>query len=260
MIEWNLFNLQNRLRPVIEEFILFHDYLLLVLMFILSGAIVFTLCFFGAQFCNRALVESQFLEALWTILPALALARVALPCLRVLYEDIRTRTYITVKSVDSCPQYKTYSHENLWITRPIFSSSEDVYVTPESTLDRKLHSDDYIISEVTLDRELYSVLGIDERAVLPYTVNSQVLIDGGADGAGTWYLPGVQVDWESTPGRIRNMDLKEYHLGLLYGECHPICGSGLNLLPVVRETVYQLESPPAPMHPPTLFYYALDLE
>jgi len=115
--------------------------------------------------------------------------RVALPCLRVLYEDIRTRTYITVKSVDSCPQYKTYSHENLWITRPIFSSSEDVYVTPESTLDRKLHSDDYIISEVTLDRELYSVLGIDERAVLPYTVNSQVLIDGGADGAARGICP-----------------------------------------------------------------------
>lgn len=261
MVEWNLFNLQNRLSPVIEEFIFFHDYLIIVLMFILSGAIVFTPCFFGAQFCNRALVEGQFLEALWTILPALALTRVALPCLRVLYNlDIRARTYITVKSVDSCPQYKTYSHKNLWITRPIFSSSEGAYVTPESALDRKLNSDDYIISKSTLDRELYSVLGIDERAVLPYTVNSQVLINGGADGVGTWYLPGVLVDWETTPGRIRHMDLSDYHLGLLYGECHPICGSGLNLLPVVCETVYRLESPPAPTHPPTMFYYALDLE
>ena len=261
MVEWNLFNLQNRLSPVIEEFIFFHDYLIIVLMFILSGAIVFTLCFFGAQFCNRALVEGQFLEALWTILPALALTRVALPCLRVLYDlDIRASTHITVKSVDSCPQYKTYTHENLWISRPLFSSPEDVYIRPESTLDRKLHSDAYIMLENTLDTKLLSLLEFDPRVVSPYTVSSQVLIDGGADGAGTWYLPKVLVDWHTTPGRIRHMDLTNYHLGLIYGECFPICGSGLNLLPVVYETVHRLDSPPAPTHPPSMFYYALDLD
>ena len=119
----------------------------------------------------------------------------ALPCLRVLYDlDIRASTHITVKSVDSCPQYKTYTHENLWISRPLFSSPEDVYIRPESTLDRKLHSDAYIMLESTLDTKLLSLLGFDQRVVSLYTVNSQGLINGGADGAGTWYLPRVLVD------------------------------------------------------------------
>jgi len=49
---------------VIEEFIHFHDYLMLVLIFIISGVIVFMGVFCGAQFFNRGLIEGQVLEAL----------------------------------------------------------------------------------------------------------------------------------------------------------------------------------------------------
>lgn len=41
----------------------FHDYLILVLIFIISGVVVFIGVFAQFQFSNRGLIEGQFLEA-----------------------------------------------------------------------------------------------------------------------------------------------------------------------------------------------------
>ena len=157
---------------------------------------------------------------------------------------MKTSTYITVKTLDSCPSYKSYAHRNLWLRRPGVASSIDAYLKSENAMDSQWHV----------------LLGIDEYLMAPYTINAQVIINASAEGSGAWYLPGVLVDFESTPERMRHRDPSSYHLGLLYSECHPICGSGLNRLPVMLETVYPLESKPAPTFPPSLWYFALNLD
>ena len=111
-----------------------------------------------------------------------------------------------------------------------------------------------------MDSQWHALLGIDEYLMALYTLSAQVIINASAEGSGAWYLPEVLVDFESTPGRMRHRDPSSYHLGLLYSECHPICGSGLNRLPVMLETVYPLESKPAPTFPPSLWYFALNLD
>ena len=86
-----------------------------------------------------------------------------------------------------------------------------------------------------MDSELHALLGIDEYVVASYRVNAQVLINGGAEGISTWYLPRVLVDFEATPGRMRHRYASDYDLGILHGECFSICGSGPNLLSVVAK-------------------------
>lgn len=76
----------------------FHDYLMLVLIFIISGVVVFMGVFTQFQFANRGLIEGQFLEAIWTVLPALILIIVALPSLRILYNlDSSDSGHISLK-------------------------------------------------------------------------------------------------------------------------------------------------------------------
>lgn len=96
MIEWDLFNHQNEYRLIIEGFILFREYLIITLVIIISGIIVFIFSFFGAQLYNWALVEGQFIETLSAIQPALALIKVALSFLSLLYNiNISPTTHIT---------------------------------------------------------------------------------------------------------------------------------------------------------------------
>ena len=90
---------------------------------------------FGSQLYNWAFVENEFLAALSAILPAFARISVALPCLKILYNsNIRTPTYVTLKTVDDCPNYKTYAHKSLGSMRPVVSLSENLYITPKSIL------------------------------------------------------------------------------------------------------------------------------
>ena len=70
---------------MIEEFIHFHDYLILVLVFIISGVRLFMGTFLSFQYFNRGLIEGQLLEGVWTVLPAGVLIVVALPSLSILY-------------------------------------------------------------------------------------------------------------------------------------------------------------------------------
>ena len=102
-------------------------------------------------------MENEFLDALSAILPALALISSALPCLKILYNlNIKTTTHIPLKTVDGCPNYKTYAHRSLWIMRPVVSSLEDLYIAPESIL----------------ASELRAMLNINKQVVRLYTVNA----------------------------------------------------------------------------------------
>jgi len=83
-----------------EEFTLFHDYLIIVLIFIITGVGVFILSLVQSQSFNRSLIEGQLLEAAWTLLPAVALVAVALPSLRILYNlDSSVRSNMTIKVI-----------------------------------------------------------------------------------------------------------------------------------------------------------------
>ena len=73
MFEWNQWGLQNAMSPVIEEFIYFHDYLIVVLTFIITGVAYFIGSLVLNQDYSRALFERQLLESVWTIVPALIL-------------------------------------------------------------------------------------------------------------------------------------------------------------------------------------------
>ena len=89
------------MRPVIEEYIYFHDYLIVVLIFIITGVSYYIRGLILNQDYLWSLFESQFLEAIWTILPALILVIVAIPSLRILYRlDSSDKTQITLKVLD----------------------------------------------------------------------------------------------------------------------------------------------------------------
>ena len=49
--------------PVIEEFIFFHDYLILVLVFVITGVGYFLGGLIITRFSHRGLIEGQLLES-----------------------------------------------------------------------------------------------------------------------------------------------------------------------------------------------------
>jgi len=94
------FGFQNRASPLIEQLIFFHDHTLLVLILVTVLVGYFMVSLTVNQFVNRYLLDGQFIEIIWTVLPAFILIGIALPSLRLLYLiDEITEPALTIKTV-----------------------------------------------------------------------------------------------------------------------------------------------------------------
>merc|ERR1712141_387423 len=129
--------------PIIEELIFLHDFINIILIFIITfvGFIIVRILF--NSFINKNLLERQIIECIWTIIPAIILIQIAMPSLLL---------YILDESIDS----------NLTI-KAIGRGSQ-------------VEFDAYIIPTNELERSIFRLLDVDTRMVVPFNIHVRILI------------------------------------------------------------------------------------
>ena len=82
----------------------------------------------------------------------------------------------------------------------------------------------------------YRLLEVDNRLVLPYGVESRILVTG-ADVIHAWTVPSMGVKVDAVPGRLNQLGLVLFGPGVFYGQCSEICGANHSFIPIVLERV-----------------------
>lgn len=217
MFEWNQFGLQDAFSPTIEEFIFFHDYLILVLVFIITVVAYFIIRLGGKSFSNLTLLEGQLLESVWTVAPALVLIFIAVPSLTILYRlDSSYFSSLTLK-VMGHQWYWSYEYSDFWRTK-----------------DSVVSFDSYMIPTVDLTRGQFRLLETDNRPVLPFLTRIRVLVRR-ADVLHSWAVPRAGVKLDATPGRLNQTSFISRRPGVAYGQCSEICGANHRFIPISLE-------------------------
>merc|ERR1712038_1142948 len=131
------FGLQDANSPIIEELIFLHDFINIILIFIITfvGFIIVRILF--NSIINRNLLERQIIECIWTIIPAIILIQIAMPSLLLLY--------ILDESIDSA-------------------------------LTNKIDFDSYIVPSNDLETSIFRLLDVDNRTIIPYNIYIRILI------------------------------------------------------------------------------------
>nr|AIA22493.1 cytochrome c oxidase subunit II [Neopsylla paranoma]AIA22497.1 cytochrome c oxidase subunit II [Neopsylla paranoma]AIA22501.1 cytochrome c oxidase subunit II [Neopsylla paranoma]AIA22507.1 cytochrome c oxidase subunit II [Neopsylla paranoma] len=214
MTSWGNLNLQNSSSPLMEQLMLFHNHsmLIIILITILVGYLMTSLFF--NKLSNRMLLESQNIEIIWTILPAITLIFIALPSLRLLYLlDDLNNPLMTLKSIGH-QWYWSYEYSD-------FNSIEfDSYMTPSK--------------ELNLDS--FRLLDVDNRVTLPMNSQIRVLITA-SDVLHSWTVPSLGIKVDATPGRLNQTNFLINRPGLFFGQCSEICGANHSFMPIVIESV-----------------------
>lgn len=214
MRTWGQLNLIDPASPVQGEILLFHDhaFVLLVGIFTFVGFLGVKLAV--NKFTSRTILEAQELETIWTIIPALLLIWLALPSLRLLYLlDEQTTAGVILK---------TTGHQWYWRYEiPLFQT---------------LRFDSYITPEADLRRGDFRLLEVDNRAVVPYQIETTV-ISTSADVLHAWALPSIGVKIDAVPGRLNSIRMFVEKPGVFYGQCSEICGANHSFMPIVVERV-----------------------
>nr|WNH36938.1 cytochrome c oxidase subunit II [Coryphaenoides leptolepis] len=205
---------QDAASPLMEELLHFHDHTLMVVFLISTLVLYIIVAMVSTKLTDKLISDSQEIEIIWTVLPAVILILIALPSLRILYlMDEVNNPHLTVKAV---------GHQWYW--------------SYEYTDYNDLGFDAYMIPTQDLLPGEFRLLETDYRVVLP--TNSPIrILTSAEDVLHSWAVPALGVKMDAVPGRLNQMTFINARPGVFYGQCSEICGANHSFMPIVLEIV-----------------------
>nr|BAK23137.1 cytochrome c oxidase subunit II [Luciosoma setigerum] len=205
---------QDAASPVMEELLSFHDHALMIVFLISTLVLYIIMAMVSTKFTNKFILDSQEIEIVWTVLPAIILILIALPSLRILYlMDEINDPHMTIKAV---------GHQWYW--------------SYEYTDYENLEFDSYMIPTQDLTPGGFRLLETDHRMVIPKESPVRILISA-EDVLHSWAVPSLGVKMDAVPGRLNQTTFMVTRPGVFYGQCSEICGANHSFMPIVIEAV-----------------------
>nr|QTG40226.1 cytochrome c oxidase subunit 2 [Careproctus rastrinus] len=205
---------QDATSPVMEELLHFHDHALMIVFLIGTFVLYIIMMMITTKLTNKFILDSQELEIIWTILPAITLILITLPSLRILYLMEETNDpFLTIKVI---------GHQWYWSYE--YADYED------------LNFDAYMIPTQDLGPGEFRLLETDNRMIVPVESSIRMLISAD-DVLHSWTVPSLGLKMDATPGRLNQMIFSASHPGIFFGQCSEICGQNHSFMPIVIEAI-----------------------
>nr|YP_009493345.1 cytochrome c oxidase subunit II [Gibbosula crassa]AWK29310.1 cytochrome c oxidase subunit II [Gibbosula crassa] len=212
---WGQLSFQDSFGWLGFELSFFHDHAMFVLVLVSSFVGYMMVCLLKSGFSSRFVVEAQSLEGAWTMVPGLLLLILAVPSVRLLYLlDEVGGPVVSMKAI---------GHQWYWSYE--YNDGGEL-----------VSFDSYMVGVSDMVDGGYRLLEVDNRCVLPYGVDSRILVSS-ADVVHAWALPAVGVKADAVPGRINQLGIHLGSSGVLYGQCSEICGVNHSFMPIGLEGV-----------------------
>nr|YP_008855008.1 cytochrome c oxidase subunit II [Garra flavatra]BAO08991.1 cytochrome c oxidase subunit II [Garra flavatra] len=205
---------QDAASPVMEELLHFHDHTLMIVFLISTLVLYIIVAMVSTKLTNKYILDSQEIEIVWTILPAIVLIFIALPSLHILYlMDEVNDPHLTIKAM---------GHQWYW--------------SYEYTDYENLGFDSYMVPTQDLTPGQFRLLEADHRMVIPMESPIRVLVSA-EDVLHSWAVPSLGMKMDAVPGRLNQITFTTLRPGMFYGQCSEICGANHSFMPIVVEAV-----------------------
>nr|YP_009501894.1 cytochrome c oxidase subunit 2 [Euphyllura phillyreae]AWU48898.1 cytochrome c oxidase subunit 2 [Euphyllura phillyreae] len=208
-MDWMKISLYDNASPMMEQLILFHDYSMMIIMTILSVVTFLMLKMMNNKFFSNMIIENQLIELIWTLIPTIILALIALPSLHLLY--IMDEIYNPILTI------KVLGHQWYWSYEyNDFNNIEfDSYMNPKT---------------------IFRLLEVDNSTPIP--TNSQIrVIATSYDVLHSWTIPAMGIKMDATPGRLNQISIFPSRSGTHYGQCSEICGINHSFMPIMVNSI-----------------------
>ena len=211
---WQL-GLQGGVTPNMNELSVFHDYILLPIIAAISLLVLALLIWVMVRFNEKAnpvpsrTTHNTMIEVIWTIVPILILAVIAVPSLRLLahQRDI-PEADMTIKVT---------GHQWYWS-----------YEYPD---EEGLAFDSVMLEDDELTEGQHRLLEVDNQVVVP--VGKTVRIIATADDViHSWAVPAFGIKIDTIPGRLNEAWFQATQTGTFYGQCSELCGIRHAFMPI----------------------------
>jgi cytochrome c oxidase subunit 2 len=215
---WEM-DLQDSASPVMQDVAGFHFFLLWVIALI-SAFVLGLLLICIVRFNARAnptpsrTTHNTPIEILWTIVPVVILAAIAVPSFRLLFVQLEVpKPDLTVKATGK-QWFWSYSY-------------------PDSG---NFEFDSMMVQEKDLKPGQLRLLAVDNEMVVPVNKVVHVLVTG-ADVIHSFAVPSFGIRMDAIPGRVNETWFKATTEGVFYGQCSELCGKDHSFMPIAVHVV-----------------------
>src|SRR5262249_27346451 len=201
--------------PVHDRLDQLHDLLLVIItvitLFVL-GLLIYTIIRFRASAhpTPTRTAHNTTLEVLWTAIPIVVLVVIAIPSLRLLYYQDRTRDAGLTLNVTAWQWYWHYAYPD----------------------QGNIEIDSRLVPEQDLQPGQIRLLEVDNRAFVPVNTNIRVLVTSN-DVIHSFFVPASGVQIYGIAGRQNETWLNFERPGVYRGQCNQICGRDHGFMPIV---------------------------
>ena len=214
-VPWQM-TFQEPATPVMERVVAFHGFLWWVIVGIALTVflvLLYALWRFRASRnpSPRRFKDHLLLELVWTGIPCVILAVIAVPSMRILYFMDRVADGDVTVKVTGHQWYWTYAYPDHDL------SFESVMIEDEKDPDLRL-------------------LSVDQPLVVPAGVNVRVLLTS-ADVIHSWAVPAFGIKKDTVPGRLSETWFRALKPGIYRGQCSELCGTRHGFMPIVVKVV-----------------------
>lgn len=210
----------------------FHD-LLLIICFVVSAFVLALLIYVMFRFReSKNPVPSQtthhaMLEVVWTVIPCLILAAIALPSFKLLRHQLEIPAAdLTIKATGK-QWYWSYEY-----AKDAGGMAFDSLMVPED--EWKASVAKKTIDPVTQPK----LLAVDNELVVPVNKIVKVQVTA-ADVIHKFSMPAMGLKIDAIPGRLNETWFKADKEGIFYGQCSFICGQNHAYMPIAIRVVSQ---------------------
>jgi cytochrome c oxidase subunit 2 len=211
-------DLQDAASPVMQDVASFHFFLLWVIA-VISAFVLALLLICIVRFNARAnptpsrTTHYTPIEVLWTIVPVIILAAIAVPSFRLLFVQLEVpKPDLTVK-VTGKQWFWSYSYP-----------------------DSKFEFDSMMVQEKDLKPGQLRLLAVDNEMVVPVNKVVHVLVTG-ADVIHSFAVTSFGIRMDAVPGRMNETWFKATTEGVFYGQCSELCGKDHAFMPIAVRVV-----------------------
>lgn len=225
--DWQM-GLQKSATPLMASVTEFHD-LLLVIITLVSVFVLVLLAFVIWRFRESKnpkpskTTHNTLVEVVWTVVPILILAIIAVPSFKLLYYS------------DKAPQkveltIKARGHQWYWV----YEYPDNGNFTFESRMACRTQAECDKLAKG--GQKPLRLLDVDNPVVVPVGIYVRVLTTA-ADVLHAWTVPSFGVKVDSVPGRTNELWLYVEKEGVYYGQCSELCGVDHGFMPIAVKAV-----------------------
>jgi len=178
---------------------------------------------------SRGAKASQFsentkVEVIWTVIPVLILAGVAVPATAVL---------LKTNAESPEPDVVVDVHGSQWKWQYAYPDQDISFFSNLSSTSRDAGRVDAQESPANVP---YYLLDVDNPLVVPAGQDVRLRITSD-DVIHSWWVPQLGFKTDAVPGMVNKMDIVIDEPGIYRGQCAELCGTGHGYMPVVVEAV-----------------------